>query len=180
MHLVRSVGVGTKTQRPQFTQGCLLSSVVNSWKALLIHRLTCLCRHMGLGLFNRVKTWRTQRWHRIIWFYFWFCLSPWKKILVFCALSYLQHSYAPFNMPEIVWFSVFIWGSCAITKGQEGSFCSSKKFLSLFAWSSNICIPGKVSKVHIQGLWVKDNSTARNSGSANYYLEFGYFLFASF
>lgn len=72
---------------------------------------------------------------------------PIIKILVFCALSYLRHSYAPFNMLETVWFSVFLSGSSTITEGQEGSFCGSKKFLSIIAWSSNICIPGKVSKV---------------------------------
>lgn len=79
---------------------------------------------------------------------------PMIKILVFCALSYLQHSYLPFNMLETVWVSIFISGFCTITKGQEGSFCSSKKFLSSIAWSSHICIPGKVSKVamHIQEL----------------------------
>lgn len=79
---------------------------------------------------------------------------PMIKILVFCALSYLQNSYAPFNMPRTVWFSIFIAGSCTITKGQEGYFCSTKRFLSVIAWSSNICIPGKVSKVamHIQEL----------------------------
>lgn len=147
MHLVCSVGIGTKTQRPQFTQSCPLSSLMNSWKALLIHRFTCLCRHMGLGLFHQVKTWRTQRWHHIIWFYFWFCLSPWKKSLFSVLCLTYNTSYAPFNMLSTVWFSMFIWGPCAITKGQEGSFCSSKKFLSLIAWSSNICIPGKVSKV---------------------------------
>lgn len=94
----------------------------------------------------------------------------------------LQHSYASFDMLETVWFSMFLSDSSTITKGQEGSSCSSKKFLSVIAWSSSICIPGKVSKVamHIQELRVKENSTARNSGSANYYLEFGYFPFAFF
>lgn len=118
---------------------------MNSWKALLVHRCSCLCMHMGLGLFYQVKTWRTQRWHHAVWFYFWFCL-PMIKILVFCALSYLQHSYSPFNMLEIVWFSVFLSSSPTITKDQESSFCGSKKFLSIIAWSRNICLPGKWAK----------------------------------
>lgn len=62
---------------------------------------------------------------------------PIIKILIFCALSYLPHSYAPFNTLETVWFSVFISGFCTITRGQESSLCRPKKFLYSIAWSSN-------------------------------------------
>lgn len=50
---------------------------------------------------------------------------PMIKILVVCALSYVQHSYAPFNMLETLWFSIFISGSCTIAKGQLDFSCSS-------------------------------------------------------
>lgn len=59
-------------------------------------------------------------------------LFPMIKTLAFCALSYLQHSYTPFSMLETVWFSIFIPGSCSTSKGQEGSFCSSKNNTSFF------------------------------------------------
>lgn len=70
---------------------------------------------------------------------------PMIKILVFCALSYLQHSYAPFNMLEQLGFP-YSYQVPLLSQKVRKVLCGSKKFLSIIAWSSNICIPGNVSK----------------------------------
>ena len=109
---------------------------------------------------------------------------PIVKILVFSALSCQRQLHSFQYAGGTLAFRVHIGSLCYW--GVSGALFLQLKevyefLLRIIAWSSNICKPGRVSRVAMgmPELLVKDNSRGRNTGSVNYYLEFGYFLFVS-